>query len=63
MVYIVWICVEIGTIYFFFVKTAGKTLEEMASIFDAPNPRKESTKKTSVAIDESGRVMGINDNA
>lgn len=62
VVYIAWICVELAIIYFFFVETAGKTLEEMASIFDAPNPRKESTKKTSVALDESGRVMGINDN-
>lgn len=62
LVYIAWICVELVLIYFFFVETAGKTLEEMASIFDAPNPRKESTKKTSVALDESGRVMGINDN-
>lgn len=63
IVYFIRICVEIAVIYFFFVETAGKTLEEMDSIFDAPNPRKESTKKTSVAIDESGRVMGINDDA
>lgn len=61
IVYIVWICVEIVTIYFFFVETAGKTLEEMSEIFNASNPRKESTRKTKVDIDESGRVVGIND--
>ncbi|KAK6603402.1 hypothetical protein H4I96_06170 [Botrytis cinerea] len=56
------ISVGIAAIEWKLYLTAGKTLEEMASIFDAPNPRKESTKKTSVALDESGRVMGINDN-
>ncbi|EKD13962.1 lactose permease [Drepanopeziza brunnea f. sp. 'multigermtubi' MB_m1] len=48
LVYIGWIGVEMAIIYFFFVETAGKTLEEMASIFNAKNPRKESTKKTRI---------------
>ncbi|KAH9211971.1 general substrate transporter [Leptodontidium sp. 2 PMI_412] len=59
IVYIGWICIEIATIYFFFVETAGKTLEEMTEIFNADNPRKESTKKTKVDIDETGRVVGV----
>jgi len=59
LVYIAWLCIEIATIYFFFVETAGKTLEEMNEIFDAPNPRKESTKKTKVEIDERGQVINI----
>lgn len=61
LVYIVWICVELVTIYFFFVETAGKTLEEMAEIFDAPNPRKASTKKTKMQIDDSGAVLKIDE--
>jgi MFS family permease len=61
VVYIVWICVEIVVIYFFFVETAGKTLEEMSEIFDAPNPRKESTRKTRVDLDESGHVLKVGD--
>lgn len=61
LVYIGWICVEMVVIYFFFVETAGKTLEEMSSIFDAPNPRKESTKKTMVMIDDDGNVADIQD--
>ena len=52
---------EIATIYFFFVETAGKTLEEMSEIFNAKNPRKESTKKTRIDVDESGRVVGVDD--
>lgn len=59
LVYIAWICVELVCIYFFFVETAGKTLEELGDIFAAKNPRKESTKKTKVDIDDSGRVVGI----
>ncbi|TFL00244.1 general substrate transporter [Pterulicium gracile] len=57
LVYIGWIAVEIVVIYFFFVETAGKTLEEMTVIFDAPNPRNASLKKVPVTMDEEGRVM------
>jgi MFS family permease len=59
IVYIVWICVEIAAIYFFFVETAGKTLEEMSEIFEAKNPRRESTRRTRIGVDEGGRVVGI----
>lgn len=45
IVYIIWIVIEIIIIYFFFVETAGKTLEELGEIFEAPNPRKASTRK------------------
>jgi MFS family permease len=60
VVYIVWIVVEIVVIYFFFVETAGKTLEELSEVFEAKNPRKASTQKFKVGIDESGRVVGVN---
>ena len=61
LVYIVWIMIEMIIIYFFFVETAGKTLEELGEIFEAKNPRKASTKKVRLDIDESGRVLGVND--
>lgn len=59
IVYCVWIAVEMVVIYFFFVETAGKTLEELSYIFEADNPRKESTKTVKIGLDESGRVVGI----
>lgn len=59
LVYIAWICFEMFIIYFFFVETAGKTLEELKEIFDAPNPRNASMKRTKVEIDESGTVVGL----
>ncbi|KAH6967744.1 lactose permease [Ilyonectria sp. MPI-CAGE-AT-0026] len=57
VIYIVWIGIEMVIIYFWFVETAGKTLEELSEVFEAPNPRKESTKKHKVEVDASGRVL------
>lgn len=59
LVYIGWICVELVVVYFFFVETAGKTLEELGEIFAAPNPRKASTKKTKVSMDDAGHVVHV----
>lgn len=59
LVYIAWIIVEMVIIYFFFVETAGKTLEELKEIFDAPNPRNASLKRTKVEIDQTGTVVGM----
>jgi RsiW-degrading membrane proteinase PrsW (M82 family) len=59
LVYIVWIVVEMVVIYFFFVETAGKTLEELKGIFDSDNPRKESVKKVRVAVDDRGNVLEV----
>jgi MFS family permease len=59
LVYIGWICVEMAVIYFFFVETAGKTLEQLKVVFEAKNPRKESTKRSTVAVDEGGNVVGV----
>lgn len=59
LVYIAWICVEMVVIYYCFVETAGKTLEELKEIFEAPNPRNASMKRTKVEIDESGTVVGL----
>jgi len=61
LVYIGWIMVEIVVIYFFFVETAGKTLEEMSEIFEAPNSRKASTKKTKIGLTQSGQVVGADE--
>jgi len=57
LVYIVWICVELVVVYFFFVETKGKTLEELSEVFEAPNPRKASTRKVKVAVFEGGQVV------
>jgi hypothetical protein len=58
-VYCCWIAIEIVVIYFFAVETAGKTLEELSSIFEAPNPRKESTRKAQIDVDSTGNVVNV----
>ena len=61
LVYIAWICIEMATIFFFFVETAGKTLEELSEIFEAPNPKKASLKRAKVAVDERGTVVKVDE--
>ena len=60
LVYIAWICVEIAFIFFFFVETAGKTLEELKEIFEAPNPRKASLKRAKIEV-AGGQVHNVTD--
>ncbi|PMD45549.1 general substrate transporter [Hyaloscypha variabilis F] len=43
--FVFWDLFEAAFIYFFFVETKGRTLEELDEVFEAPNPRKASTKK------------------
>lgn len=59
LVYIGWICIELTIVYFFFVETAGKTLEELRLIFEAPNPREASTRKVKVEMDDAGNVVHV----
>ncbi|CCO36479.1 Lactose permease [Rhizoctonia solani AG-1 IB] len=47
LVFVAWDIFETICIYFFAVETKQKTLEEMAEIFEAPNPVKASLKRTS----------------
>lgn len=61
--YIVWICVELVTIYFFFVETAGRSLEELSEIFEAKNPRKASTRRVKVGMNAEGDVVAVDGHA
>ncbi|KAL1975650.1 hypothetical protein VTN31DRAFT_4042 [Thermomyces dupontii] len=42
--FVFWDCFEFAFIYFFFVETKGRTLEELNEVFEAPDPRKASLK-------------------
>jgi len=61
LVFIGWICVELAVVFFFFVETAGKTLEELREIFNAPNPRNASLKRTKVEMDDRGHVLNVHE--
>jgi hypothetical protein len=56
--FIFWDILEFLVIYFLFVETSVRTLEELAEIFQAKNPVKASLKKTEVVI-RDGKVTGI----
>ncbi|KAF5603525.1 lactose permease [Fusarium pseudocircinatum] len=45
--FVFWDLFEFTIIYFFFVETKGRTLEELTAVFEARNPRKASTKRVS----------------
>lgn len=47
IVFIIWDAIEFLIIYFFFVETKNRTLEELNAIFEAPDPVKKSLEKTS----------------
>jgi len=48
--YIAWDAFQAIFIYFFFVETKGRTLEEINEIFEAPYPKKKSLEKAKVTI-------------
>ncbi|KAH7142665.1 lactose permease [Dactylonectria estremocensis] len=56
LVFIIWIAIEIVVIFFFFVETAGKTLEELSVVFEAKNPVKKSLEKIELIVDDRGNA-------
>ncbi|MCJ1258557.1 hypothetical protein MMC24_006390 [Lignoscripta atroalba] len=56
--FVFWDLFEFAFIYFFFVETKGRTLEQMNEVFEAKNPRKASTQLVRVnkktVLDEKG---------
>lgn len=45
--FVFWDLFEFVFVYFFFVETKGRTLEELDRVFESKNPRKTSTRKLS----------------
>ncbi len=56
--FVFWDVFEFVFIYFFFVETKGRTLEELDEVFEARDPRKASTAKVvvrkRVVVDRTG---------
>ncbi|KAK5447933.1 hypothetical protein LTS15_009432 [Exophiala xenobiotica] len=57
--FVFWDCFEFVFIYFFFVETKGRTLEELDEVFEAKNPRKASTMKVLVRKQETVDQHGV----
>ena len=45
MFFVFWDIFEVLIIYFFFVETKNRTLEELNEVFNSPNPVKKSLEK------------------
>lgn len=45
LVFVFWDLIEVVVIYFFFVETKGRTLEELTEVFEAEKPVKKSLQK------------------
>jgi hypothetical protein len=60
--FVFWDVFEFLFIYFFFVETKGRTLEEMDTVFEALNARKASTAKVvgtrTTIVDGEGQEHG-----
>jgi sugar porter (SP) family MFS transporter len=52
-----WNAFEFFISYLFNVETKGFTLEELDEVFEAPNPRKASTRKRHVLVDSAGNFL------
>ena len=63
LLYVVWDAFGVVIIYFFFVETKGRSLEEMDELFESKNPVKDSKKQTRVAVLEGGTVKKLDDDA
>ena len=61
--FIFWDIFEFAFIYFFFVETKNRTLEELTEIFASPKPVQYSLKKAEVVIHGDDYVTGCSPNS
>ncbi|KAF4547554.1 Sugar (and other) transporter-like protein 10 [Elsinoe fawcettii] len=59
IIFSIWCFFQAATIYLFCPETKNMTLEELDEIFRAPNPRKASTQKKKIALDEHANVLHV----
>jgi len=59
IVFCCWCAVQAAIIYFMIPETKNRTLEELDDIFNAKNPRKASTEKKKLEIDEHANVVHV----
>lgn len=55
--YIVWDAFGIVIVYFFFVETKGRSLEELDQLFEAKNPKKASLVMRKVIVNNDGTIQ------
>lgn len=70
LVFVFWDLIEVVVMYFFFPETKERTLEELAEVFEAPNPVKKSLEKRNAAtvlntldVNTEKNITGVDANA
>jgi len=56
IVYVVWLCLEVVFIYFFFPETFGKTLEELTFLFESESDKRDELNATAAKAGTDGLV-------
>lgn len=59
IIFSIWCFIQAGTIYLYCPETKNQTLEELDEIFKSKNPRKASTQKKKIALDEYANVVHV----
>lgn len=59
IVFTVWDAIQVVVFYFLLPETKKRTLEELDSIFEAPNPVKESLKKKKIDFSAEGGIVHV----
>ena len=61
ILYVVWDAFGVVVIYFFFVETRGRSLEELDELFESPNPKKASLEFHEVVVRRDGTIKDAGD--
>jgi hypothetical protein len=61
ILYIVWDAFGVVVIYFTFVETRGRSLEELDELFESDNPKKASLQVREVVVRGDGSVKRVED--
>lgn len=59
ILYVVWDAFGVVIIYFFFVETRGRSLEELDELFEAEDPKKASLAVKHVVIKGDGTIKDV----
>ena len=57
IVFVVWDAIQFAVFYFLMPETKKRTLEELDTIFEAPNPVKASLIPKKLAVDSEGTIL------
>lgn len=61
IVYVVWLCLEVVFIYFFFPETHGKTLEELTFLFESEKQGRDELAATAAKVVQDPSIADVDE--